>query len=285
MSSSLAGKLNHKEVKTMDRKATVVDYLEKCNAYAQASIARKMERGEVDETESWKSYVEFNEHAIEEISNGTLDHWFSPPPSQNMSDARRIDADSLEHAERAGWLSGLLSPRPLIVASTQDENGNKNLAPYTSVMAVSTGPPLLVASFSCNRDGRFRDTLHNLRTTKRAILHLMPSTLSSVQGVDETAAPLPQNESEWNLSGFTPSTHDPLLMNEAVAALEVEFIEDRALPDAVARLAILRVTGLWTSEQSIPPEGLDILCQHGHDRLTPSPNSWGKKVLKHYGKK
>ena len=144
----------------MDRKATVVDYLEKCNAYAQASIARKMERGEVDETESWKSYVEFNEHAIEEISNGTLDHWFFPPPSQNMSDARRIDADSLEHAERAGWLSGLLSPRPLIVASTQDENGNKNLAPYTSVMAVSTGPPLLVASFSCNRDGRYRDTLH-----------------------------------------------------------------------------------------------------------------------------
>ena len=157
-----------------------------------------------------------------------------------------IDADSLEHAERAGWLSGLLSPRPLIVASTQDENGNKNLAPYTSVMAVSTGPPLLVASFSCNRDGRYRDTLHNLRTTK-SNLHLMPSTLSSVQGVDETAAPLPQNESEWNLSGFTSSTHDPLLMNEAVAALEVEFIEDRALPDAVARLAILRVTELWTS--------------------------------------
>ena len=59
-----------------------------------------MERGEVDETESWKSYVEFNEHAIEEIGNGTLDHWFSPPPSQNMSDARRIDADSLEHAEQ-----------------------------------------------------------------------------------------------------------------------------------------------------------------------------------------
>jgi len=70
--------------------------------------------------------------------------------------------------------------------------------------------------------------------------------------------------------------------NEAVAALEVEYLEDRSLPDAVARLAVLRVTGIWTSESSIPPLGLDVLCQHGHDRLSPSPNDWGEKVSKHY---
>ena len=104
-----------------------------------------------------------------------------------------------------------------------------------------------------------------------------------VKAIDETAAPLPQGESEWNLSGLTESSLDPLLINEAVAALEVEYIEDRPLPDAVARLAVLRVTGLWTSESTIPPNGLDILCQHGHDRLSPAPNDWGEKVFKHYG--
>jgi flavin reductase (DIM6/NTAB) family NADH-FMN oxidoreductase RutF len=149
-------------------------------------------------------------------------------------------------------------------------------------MAVSTGPPLLIASFSCNREGRYRDTLHNLRTTKRAILHLMPSSHSMVEAIDETASPLPKGESEWNLAGFTPHHLDPLLINEAVAALEVEFIEDTPLPDAVARLAVLRVTGVWTTEASIPANGLDVLCQHGHDRLTPAPDSWGVKVLKHY---
>ena len=92
----------------MDRKAVVLDYLEKCNTYAQASIKRKLERGEADETKSWESYMQFNDHAIEEISNGTLDHWFSPPPSENMSNAHRIDVDNIEHAQRAGWLSGLL---------------------------------------------------------------------------------------------------------------------------------------------------------------------------------
>jgi flavin reductase (DIM6/NTAB) family NADH-FMN oxidoreductase RutF len=266
----------------MDRKAIVLDYLRKCNAYAEKSIARKQDRGEVEQTSSWESYIEFNNHAIEEIQNGTLNSWFSPMPTSNMEHAKRTDVDSIEHAQRAGWLSGLLSPRPLVLASTQDEKGNKNLAPYTSVMAVSTGPPLLIASFSCNREGRYRDTLHNLRTTKRAILHLMPSTLEAVKAIDETAAPLPQGESEWNLSGLTESPHDPLLINEAVAALEVEYLEDRPLPDAVARLAVLRVTGIWTSESSIPPHGLDVLCQHGHDRLSPSPDGWGEKVFKHY---
>ncbi len=267
----------------MDRKAVVLEYLKRCNTYAQESITRKRERGEEQLTESWKSYIDFNDHAIEEIKNGTLDHWFTPLPTTNMSAAKRMDVDEIEHAQRAGWLSGLLSPRPLIIASTQDEKGNKNLAPYTSVMAVSTGPPLLIASFSCNREGRYRDTLHNLRSTKKAILHLMPSTSSIVESIDETARPLPKEESEWNYAGFTPHPLEPLLVNEAVAAIEVEYLEDRELPGAVARLAVLRVTGLWTSEENIPPEGLDILCQHGHDRLTPSPSSWGQKVLKHYG--
>ncbi|MCH1422769.1 MAG: flavin reductase family protein [Candidatus Poseidoniaceae archaeon] len=269
----------------MDRKAIVLDYLRKCNAYAEKSISRKQERGESEQTSPWTSYIEFNEHAIEEINNGTLNHWFTPMPTSNLENAKRLEVESIEHAERAGWLSGLLSPRPLVLASTQDEDGNKNLAPYTSVMAVSTRPPLLIASFSCNREGRYRDTLHNLRSTKRAILHLMPSTLDAVKAVDETAAPVPHGESEWNLAGLTASPLDPLLVNEAVAALEVEFIEDRPLPDAVARLAVLRVTGLWTTESDIPANGLDILCQHGHDRLSPAPDAWGEKVLKHYGSK
>lgn len=268
----------------MDEKGVIVDYLKKCNTYAEASIARKIERGEDAELDAWRSYIMFNEHAIEELGNGKLDAWFTPAPTHSLSDARRLDADELDHAVRAGWLSGILSPRPLIVASTQDENGHLNLAPYTSVMAVSTGPPLLIASFSCNRDGKYRDTLHNLRATKRAMLHLMPANLSTVKAVDETAAPLPSDESEWNMTAFTHHADEPLLINEAVAAIEVEFLEDRPLPDAVARLAVLRVKALWTTEQTLPPEGLDVLCQHGHDRLSPAPSGWGEKVQKHYNR-
>ena len=93
----------------MNRKEIVLDYLERCNTYANDSIDRKTERGEKEQTESWKSYVQFNEHAIEEIKNGTLDKWFTPLPTKSMEGAKRIDVNELEHAQRAGWLSGPVS--------------------------------------------------------------------------------------------------------------------------------------------------------------------------------
>jgi len=74
----------------MDRKAIVLDYLRKCNAYAEKSIARKQNRGETEQTSSWESYIEFNNHAIEEIQNGTLNSWFSPMPTSNMEHAANI---------------------------------------------------------------------------------------------------------------------------------------------------------------------------------------------------
>ena len=41
----------------MDEKGVIVDYLKKCNAYAEASIARKIERGEDAELDAWRSYI------------------------------------------------------------------------------------------------------------------------------------------------------------------------------------------------------------------------------------
>ena len=75
----------------MDEKAVIVEYLKKCNSYAEASIARKEERGEVEEIPSWRSYIEFNEHAIEELGNGKLDAWFTPAPTHSLKQATRLD--------------------------------------------------------------------------------------------------------------------------------------------------------------------------------------------------
>ena len=74
----------------MDEKAVIVNYLRKCNTYAEASIQRKEERGELDEISAWKSYIAFNDHAIEELGNGKLDAWFTPAPTQTMSEAYRM---------------------------------------------------------------------------------------------------------------------------------------------------------------------------------------------------
>ena len=148
-----------------DERTAVAAFLRKCNEYAKASIERKQARGELDEIPRWEAYIEFNEHALEEIANGTLDRWFQTTTS-HQPPLLRLDVNAMEHVERSTWLNSVLSPRPVVVAGSLDDAGNRNFAPLSSVMQVSTAPPYLTASFSIHKDKRPRDTLHNLRTTR-----------------------------------------------------------------------------------------------------------------------
>ena len=269
----------------MDRKAVVADFLRKCIDYANASIERKQQRGQDDLIPAWQSYIEFTQHAIDEIHTGKLDSWFDREPRVNLSAPKRFDIMDFSHTERSAWLAGIVSPRPLILASTIDANGVKNLAPLTSVMGVSNTPPLFIASFSRNKRKEYRGTLLNMRQTGKAILHVMPSTLEAVDWIDLAGSPISPEESEWGLIDVTPDNDEELLIQQAVAAIEVEYVEDRELPGAVARLAVMKVTHIWSSTDKIPQTGLDVLTQHGMDNIMSAPNGWSKKVDKHYGPK
>ena len=269
----------------MDRKAVVADFLTKCIDYANASIERKKQRGEVDLIPAWETYIDFTQHSIDEIHTGKLDRWFEREESTDLSQAKRIDIMDMDHPQRSAWLAGIVSPRPLILASTVDENGIKNLAPLSSVMGVSNTPPLFIASFSKNKRKEYRGTLLNMRQTGKAILHVMPSTLQAVDWIDMAGSPILPDQSEWDLMDIPPHNENELQIKQAIAAMEVELVEEKELPDAVARLAVMKVTHIWTSIDKIPETGLDVLTQHGMDNIMPAPDGWSKKVDKHYGPK
>ena len=265
-----------------DERIAVAAFLKKCNAYAEASVERKRERGELDEIAKWESYIEFNQHALEEIANGTLDRWFKPS-TDHQPPLVRLNVNDMEHVERSIWLNGVLSPRPVVVAGSTSQEGDRNFAPLSSVMQVSTSPPYLIASFSIHKDKRPRDTLQNLRSTGTVFLNVMPPTPRGATIVDETATPLPFGEDEGALLEMDTVEGKPLLLEESVAAVEASYVEEHRLPDAVATLVVLRVEAVWFSSSTIPRGGLDVLCQHGRDDMTPSPQGWTQRVLKHYG--
>jgi len=269
----------------MDRKAVVADFLAKCIDYANASIERKRQRGEVELISAWETYIEFTQHSIDEIHSGKLDAWFERDSRTDLGDSKRIDIMGMGHQQRSAWLAGIVSPRPLILASTVDQNGVKNLAPLSSVMGVSNTPPLFIASFSKNKRKEYRGTLLNMRQTGKAILHVMPSTLQAVDWIDMAGSPILPEQSEWDLIDITPHDENELLVKQAIAAIEVELVEEKELPDAVARLAVMKVTHIWTSSDNIPETGLDVLTQHGMDNIMAAPSGWSKKVDKHYGPK
>ena len=97
----------------MDRKAVVADFLRKCVDYANASIARKQARGQDELIPAWQTYIEFTQHAIDEIHTGKLDSWFERESRPDLSTRTRLDIMEFTHKERSAWLAGAPACSPI----------------------------------------------------------------------------------------------------------------------------------------------------------------------------
>lgn len=96
-----------------------------------------------------------------------------------------------------------VAPRPIAFVSTKDELGNLNLAPYSFFNAFSSNPPILV--FSSNRkvtDNTTKDTLHNVRVTKKAVINAVSYPI--VRQMSLSSVEFPSGISEFEKVGLTP---------------------------------------------------------------------------------
>jgi flavin reductase (DIM6/NTAB) family NADH-FMN oxidoreductase RutF len=288
----------------MDEKDAVCNFLRKCVLYADSSINRKNNREEdLEEIKRWMAYRDFTAYALSEVERGELDDWFESDGEAQRKrptflgepmneDVCNVDINHLEHTERAAWLSALVAPRPLLLLSTVNQEGVGNLCPVTSVSLLSNHPPLLGVSLSQNREGRPRDTLVNLQNGSKITAMVLPGTWDSALLVDQTATPLPPEQSEWDdlTDGIESENGWPPRHPLSAASLECELAELVPLPDAVATLAILRVCNLIHPQLGTkgngPPDAetwRPLLSQFGLDRLTSGPDgsSWSFEVRSH----
>ena len=253
-------------------KIVVTNFLKRCIKYADDSISRKNERGDDSEIiAEWNSYRNYTQYALEEIEKGDLDHWFARASEKAEME---LNMDDLDHKSRSQWLSAAISPRPLALISTR--NGEReNIAPITSVSVVSNTPPLVVMSLSQSRDGKKRDTYLNLKENGECELQFLAANLEAAKDADLAGKPV--ENSEWDLLESDGPIH-PM----AVFVLRCKLVEDNPLPEgAVARLLILKVESIIVPSYLPNEDGYSLLCQHGMDRLTPSPQDWGHIATHH----
>ena len=263
---------------------TVSAFLERCIAYASSSIERKAERGE--DASSWKAYRDHTTFALDELNTGRLDAWLrgegDDQPARTvqrlMNGHTTYHMDELDHPSRAQLLTATLSPRPLVLVATTDQHGQHNLAPMTSLSVVSNSPPLVVMSLSSDRKGRARDTLLNLRESPNATLYVLLSGPDDADMVAQTAPAVPRGTSEWDAVPHAIDPEGRPFLDRAAAALQVRMVDEFPLPDAVAKLVVLRVDDVLLPEASTDAVALDVLCQHGLDRLMASPTGWSQVI-------
>lgn len=268
-------------------KQNVIEFLERCVVYANESIQRKTERGEDEkEISRWEAYRDFTAYASEEVSRGELDDWFNSESEEIFSlnsHPEVINIDDMSHSERSRWLSAIISPRPLVLVSTVSNEGNRNLAPMSSVSVVSNSPPLIGMSLSSNREGKPRDTLLNLKETKKATLAILSANTESASMVEKTAMPLPRNESEWSGIEDTKTIPNGLQAPSlAIAAIETTLVESHKLPlDSVAEWVILKVDSIIapTSTSLEEIEGVSKIGQIANFLLGGhQSNGWSQEI-------
>jgi flavin reductase (DIM6/NTAB) family NADH-FMN oxidoreductase RutF len=99
-------------------------------------------------------------------------------------------------------LNSIVVPRPIGWISTLDQEGRRNLAPYSFFNLYSYKPPIV--GFSSNG---WKDSVRNAKETGEFVWNL--ATRDLAEAMNETSAPLPHGIDEFDRAGLeaVPSLH------------------------------------------------------------------------------
>ena len=170
-------------------------------------------------------------------------------------------------AKNYKFLISSITPRPIALISTKcKETSTLNLAPFSYFQVINHDPPMFVVSFvppGSRSPKAAKDTLRNLQETQECVINVVSEHM--LQAVNATAVNAEYGDSEFDVSGLTPSYDTTTTKNniprvlESIVSIEGRLVEtreypSRANPDAKngnTTLAIIEGTKFWVREDAI----------------------------------
>jgi flavin reductase (DIM6/NTAB) family NADH-FMN oxidoreductase RutF len=116
----------------------------------------------------------------------------------------QLDPQALGERETYKLLIGCVVPRPIAWVATVDQQGVRNLAPFSFFNAIGSNPPALsvAISYADRADGR-KDTLRNIVATGEFVVNIVDEDLA--QAMNITATNYPPEVDEFATAGLTPA--------------------------------------------------------------------------------
>ena len=144
------------------------------------------------------------------------------------------------------------TPRPIAWIVTQDDNSLINIAPYSLFTPLSFDPPTIIVSFRAKEDGSIKDTLHNIRQSKKCTICMVKR--EDVERMHQTSQELPRNQSE--AKQFNIETHSmlegyPPVIDSSPIAYFCEFSQEVTLEEDNTVPLILSVKRVFVDDELI----------------------------------
>ena len=105
-----------------------------------------------------------------------------------------VDYLDKELTERYQLMAQTIIPRPIAWIVTQNEQGVVNIAPFSYFMGLSSEPATMMVSIGHKSDGSEKDTLKNIRQTKKCTICMVDE--AHLEAMHFSSKELGENESE-----------------------------------------------------------------------------------------
>lgn len=170
-----------------------------------------------------------------------------------------LDPNDLQTAILHGHLLGAIGPRPICFASTVDELGQVNLAPYSFFNVFSANPPVLIFSPARRvRDNTVKHTLENVQAVPEVVINVV--NYAMVQQMSLASTEYPKGVNEFVKAGFTMEPSDlvtPPRVKEAPVQLECKVVNVVPLgtEGGAGNLVMAQVVKLHIDAQILDDQG------------------------------
>jgi len=148
-----------------------------------------------------------------------------------------IDFEKIEAKERYKLMAGGIIPRPIAWIVTKSLDGVINIAPFSYFTGLSSNPPTVIVSIGHKSDGSQKDTLKNIRETKKCTICLCDE--KELEPMHFSSKELPQDISESKVLGIDTKVIDkefPPVVKEVPIAFfctlhsEIDLKESKTIP-------------------------------------------------------
>ncbi len=186
---------------------------------------------------------------------------------------KTININEGQTSELYKYLSSAITPRPIALVSSMDNNGSINLSPFSFFNIFSVDPPILVFSpVRRVRDNSSKHTLDNVENVKECVVSLVTEDMA--QQVSLASCDYPDSVNEFDKAGFTEVASElinPPRIKESPINFECKVNQVIKLGEngGAGNLVLAEVikmhinTTILDNTENIDPFKLKIISRHG----------------------